>query len=102
MRPVHMAPYHSPFDLLVRSFKVEVKCAKPIKGEWKFNIHRHNKVKESNVDFYILRLDKFPYSKKAMHLVLKAPLRKPTVTVTIRSLLEKYHGQCNQVDVFSS
>jgi hypothetical protein len=80
-----------PFDALVNGKRVEMKAARFSKGKLKFNIHRHNVLDESSVDVYILRLDDFPYSRKAVHLVIPAPIGRHTVSITIRSLLSRYH-----------
>lgn len=98
---VRKAPAHAPFDLLIRQLRIEVKCAAYNGRRWKFNIHRHNKLNEKQVDYYILRLEKFPQSSKALYLVMKAPLKRMTIDVTIRSLLEKYHPFVNATSQLS-
>src|SRR5262249_50773732 len=84
------------FDLLVdNKHRVEVKCGLPsaIDGlpTWRFNIHRHGVLNEET-DFYILRLERVPYSKRPVHLLFQAPLRVKVVTVSLRSLL-MFHSQ---------
>jgi hypothetical protein len=84
--------YACEFDLLVDDiWRVEVKTAKPQKrsGEqstWKFNLHRHGKLLE-NTDWYILRMEDVPFTKRAIHLLLRSPVGKPSITVTLRGLL---------------
>lgn len=92
-RRVRRMHRRGPYDLLVDGeFRVEVKSAEPQDDNgspvWKFNIHRHGKVVEET-DFYILRLEKVPFTKAAIHLLLRAPLGTPTVNVSFRSLLNK-------------
>lgn len=92
---VELAGYYAPFDILVDSkIRVEVKtCAGIQKNgstQWAFNIQRHGKISEET-DFYILRLENVPYSKKkALHLMMKAPLKTPTIKVDYRSLVTRY------------
>src|SRR6267142_4778407 len=74
---VEFMPYGwKKFDILMDDkIKIEVKCAAPImkKGvpEWQFNIHRHNKVDEGEVDIYIFRFEGIPGSRKAIHALIK-------------------------------
>lgn len=92
-RSCEMQRHSAPFDLLVDGWAVEVKVAqfqlRKGKPTWQFNIHRHGRVQE-RCDFYILRLEGVPYSKAAVHLLLRAPLCRPTISVTFRSLISKY------------
>lgn len=83
------------WDILVDDrWHVEVKTARPreINGSvgWYFNIHRHGVLDESKVDLYILRLEKVPYSKYAIHLLLPSPLKQFTLAVTFRKLLNGF------------
>jgi hypothetical protein len=100
-----MAPWHCPYDLLVETDtrgvfnRVEVKSSDFCQGRWFFNIHRHNKMTENHVDFYVLRLDKFPYRRKAMHLVIKSPIGKRTIKMTLQGLVSKYGVHANRTDL---
>lgn len=90
-RTVKMQGQHCPFDLLVdRIHRIEVKTsrARKIKGipTWCFNIHRHGKLSE-RCDFYVLRLEGIPYCKYAVHLLLPAPVGRPTIAISFRSLV---------------
>jgi len=103
-RKVERQTWASPFDLLVDGYRVEVKCAKPQvrRGsgipQWQFNIHRHGILSE-HADFYILRLEKVPFTKAAIHMLLRAPLGRLTVIISFRSLL---NGQAIHVADFYS
>lgn len=72
-------------------------------GQWSFNIHRHGKLDESQVDFYVLRLESTGIAKAflgqaAIHLVIPAPIGTPTIFITPRSLLTRYAKYFNQVE----
>jgi hypothetical protein len=89
----HM-PGSSHFDLLVDgNIRVDVKTASPqmYKGRltWFFGIHHPWKTL-ADTDIYILRLEKLPFYKGALHLLLKAPFPVQTIHITINSLLTTY------------
>ncbi len=90
--------YGDPHDIICRKtgMRVEVKSAKLSHGFWKFNIHRHGKLNESQVDAYILRLNGIPFSKNAIHLILPSPLRRYTINISLRSLLTIYAKYFNE------
>ena len=90
---IHHMPYQSPFDLLMDGkLRIEIKTAPPItklgRPCWNFNIHRHNIVEESQIDYYILRFENVPWCKYAIHALFKAPIEKPTLQFGFRQLLE--------------
>src|ERR1700690_3352708 len=92
-RSARVTQYSSPFDLLVDGWRIELKSSEP-RGqnvEWNFNIHRHGILNEVNVDFYILRLEKVPGSKAAVHLLFKSPVKTPTIRISFRSVINKYY-----------
>ncbi len=86
--------HESPFDYLVDGWRIELKVALPQKAKygpfWKFNIHRHNALKENKVDFYVLRLQDVPFTRYDLHLLLKAPLKKKVLQFSVRSLMDGY------------
>ena len=94
-----------PFDILVDGKPIKIKTASMRGGksspdfrQWTFNIHRHGVVKETGLFGYILRLENFPGSRKAVHVFLRAPLERPTIVITLRSFLmnpEFYEGVQN-------
>ena len=98
--------FAAPIDLLTEAgLGIEVKFAsfrtlnkkKKQKG-FTFNIHRHNRVDERDVDFYCLVLgpDREGFLRKTFTvLVLPAPLNRRTLSVTPRSLLLKFGGRLN-------
>jgi len=92
-RVISRASYASPFDLLIDGHRAEVKCAAlQKKGKhrtWKFNIHRHGVLSEQQTDFYILRLEGVPYSKYAIHMLLRSPIRRKVVEISVRALLNQ-------------
>ncbi len=93
-RTVKQCGYRESFDMLVDGrWRVEVKTAgpqpQPVGAHqpiWKFNIHRHGKVEETHVDLYILRLE-VPFCRAAVYLLFRAPIKRPTITISFRSLL---------------
>jgi|SRR5882762_716138 len=95
---VTMMGYTSPYDLLVNGWRCEVKMA-PMKpnGKWNFNIHRHGKVNELEVDFYIFVLEDVPYCKASIYLIKKAPLSCPTVEISVRSLIVRHSQDVHNV-----
>ena len=90
----------SPFDLLCAGKRIEVKVSprRPYDNKWFFNIHRHGILSESEVDVYILRLENVPDCKAAIHLIIPAPIGKPTVGITIRSLITRFGRYYNRFD----
>jgi len=87
-RRVRFLPAKSPCDLLVDGWFLEIKTAHGKDGRWDFNIQRHGILAEKGIDFYVLRLADFPFSKFPLHLLLAAPAEKETISVTLRSLIE--------------
>lgn len=79
----------SPWDIAMRDLKIEVKCSEFSRGQWTFNIH-HGGVLDESADFYVFRLLSCPYWKAAIHLVIPAPIRRKTVTVTPRTLVTRW------------
>lgn len=92
---VSLAGYYAPFDILVdEKLRFEVKTCPGVhkngKPSWSFNIHRHGKISEET-DYYVLRLENVPFAKrKAIHLLLKAPLETPTITMEPMTLMTRY------------
>lgn len=91
-RIVQLMPYQSPYDLLIDGWRVKVKGAskrKLLQGRpgWYFNIHRHGKLHEGEVDFYILVFDKVPEFKYSIFALVKAPVNKYVMIFSIRSLI---------------
>lgn len=87
-RTVEVAPYNSPYDLLIDGkYRIEVKSGAERflrKGKysyrgWQFNIHRHGVLNEASVDFYVL-------SFAHRFLLLKAPVNKKTIAFQSRPL----------------
>lgn len=88
-----------PFDFLVGRKRVEVKSSSyltPVDhGEerirhkyWRFKINRTNTgMSEEYVDIYIFCLEDVPDFKQAVYLILKAPLKVHTVSISLRSLI---------------
>jgi len=93
-------PNDLPYDLLVNGEKrVEVKvCFRRDDGNWKFNIHRHGILDESNVDVYVLRLEGVPDFKAALHLIIPAPLGSMTIAISLRSLITRFGRYYNRFD----
>jgi len=98
-------PYNSSFDVLVGGvFRIEIKTARCCinKGvpRWRFNIHRHGKMTEEEVDFYILRLENVPYHKSALHLLVPSPAKSKIIEISIRSLLNKHSKHIQAFQAF--
>ncbi len=86
-----LTKYAQPYDMLVNGWRCEVKTATMNSdGVWLFNIHRHGKLNEAEVDFYILVLEGVPFCKAAIYIIKKAPISSPTVSISVRSLIIKH------------
>lgn len=104
---VRRAGYRAPYDFIANGHRCELKVSNPQKirvGKftytgWRFNIHRHGVLKERGVNYYILRLEGVPEFYKAIHLVIKAPLRKKTVLITLRSLITLWGQHFNRFNL---
>src|SRR5690349_2155050 len=88
---VQTRPYKSVYDFLLNgSVRVEFKSAFPQNKDslpiWKFNLHRHGVLQEA-CDYYVLRLEDVPYSRQGIYLLMKSPVRRLVVTITVKSLL---------------
>ena len=103
---VAIASYYSPFDLYTpNGTRLEVKhslFSRRHNGQhsWQFNIHRHNKVDGSHVDFYILRADVSPVLQALgfdtpVYLVIPSPIEVPTVSISLRTMLSKWGWSAN-------
>jgi len=92
------AKYQDSYDLIVGHLHIEVKTAHFSRGLWRFNIHRHGKLKEGEVHWYILRLLGVPGFKSAIHLVIPSPIGTPNVQISIRSLVTRWGRFYNKVD----
>jgi hypothetical protein len=92
--------YHASYDLLVQGrVRIEVKSCDGImrgtderyrKIAWAFNIHRHNIIDESGIDYYVLRLGNVKLFAYPVMLLIPAPLGVPTISISVRSLLQRY------------
>lgn len=86
--------YYAPYDFLVDGkWRIEFKYGFPQnpKGNllhWRFNIHRHGKLKEE-CDFYVFRLLDVPYSKAAINLLVRSPIGRKTFSISFRQLLSE-------------
>jgi len=103
---VRTAGYYAPFDLITDgNTRIEVKFAelRPINPAknlgWAFNIHRHGKVSNGSVDFYIFRCEmgkrigKLMGFSNAIHLVIPSPIDKTVIAVSLRSLIRGQWAQ---------
>ena len=81
-----------PYDLLVDGKRIEVKAATPnSRLLWQVNLHRHGKLNEASVDFYVILLDmRRLQKKKPLVLVMPAPTGSPVLNLSIESLLTIY------------
>jgi hypothetical protein len=86
-RKAHKMRYGFAFDLLIDDWRIEVKSAEisGIRKTWKFNIHRHGRVVES-CDFYAFQVKGAGARTNAIWLLLKAPLRRPTVALSLAQI----------------
>jgi hypothetical protein len=93
--------YHCPWDMTCGEARVELKGSKFSKGGWAFNIHRHNELDESQVDFYVLHFTDVPemISRNDIFLVMRAPLGVYTLSITPRLLLLKFGKHNNRFDL---
>jgi hypothetical protein len=87
-------------DLIANGKRVEVKCARPDKdGEWTFNLHHHGVLDEGRVDLYVFRVEGLPATKKPLHLIIPAPLKRLTLAMTVRSLILTWGRYANRFDL---
>jgi hypothetical protein len=102
-RGTKRAKYGDPYDAIYKGCRIEIKCSEFDGKKWRFNIHRHGKLKEHEVDVYVLRLEgcKIFGGKAALHLVLPAPIGSPTVQITLRSLFSRYAQYFNRLDLIN-
>jgi hypothetical protein len=95
-----VADYNSRFDVLTDSgLKIEVKTASlgSRRGRdcWRANFHRHGKLKESGVDFYILVLDENDLFSCRIFVVIPAPIGSSTICITARTLVNRFAANIN-------
>jgi hypothetical protein len=95
-----VADYNSRFDVLTDSgLTIEVKTASlgSRRGRdcWRANFHRHGKLKESGVDFYILVLDESELFSCRIFVVIPAPIGSSTMCITARTLLNRFAANIN-------
>lgn len=97
---VSRSKYNSPYDLLVNGWRCEVKTASlnEEKGVWFFNIHRHGKINELEVDFYIFALQGVPYCEAQIYIIKKAPLEFSTFSASVRSLITQHSPDVMNVE----
>lgn len=63
------------------------------------NIHRHNLVKEDQVDAYVFCLDGVPGSDRTpLYLIYRAPLGVPTMSYSFSSLLRNHYAAIDDWD----
>ena len=72
------------FDFKVNGHRVEFKTARPRQPkrgspDWQFNLHRHGRLNEQTVDFYILCFEQIPYSQHNFYGAVKAPQYRKTL-----------------------
>lgn len=95
IKPVKRMPYNWSYDLDVAGDRIEVKTAEYIKKGvsegWQFAIHRHGKLSDE-CDFYILRLQKLPWTKaKAIYMLVPSPIKTKTIYIGMLDLLQGKH-----------
>ena len=95
--------YNCPWDCWVNGHRVEIKTANVRKDKhgnrtWEFSIHRHNRLNETAVDFYVLRLNDVAEFKACIYLVVPAPIKRKTVHISLRSLLMLWGPYVNAVE----
>jgi hypothetical protein len=110
---VRRAGYYAPFDLYTpRGTRIEVKSSEFRAGKssnntgWIFNIHRHGKVNNDSVDFYVLRAEPGKFSRVlgfryAFYLIIPAREmgKRATIVVSVRSLLTRYARHFGRFDL---
>lgn len=88
-----MPHFKSGYDLLLNGkIRVEVKTSmgRSKSLSWGINFHRHGKTDESRVDLYIVRLHGVPGCKHALHMLMRAPINRPTIVFSVKSILSRY------------
>jgi len=95
-------PYRRSYDLIVNGKRVEIKSARPRNWKWRVNIHRHNHLDESKVDVYIFSLYNFPGGKSGLHIIVPSPVKRSTMSFTVRSLISKWSRYVNAFEFLES
>jgi hypothetical protein len=65
---------------------------------WSIGIARSRRLRERGVNFYVIRLLGHT-DFRSVYLVLRAPIRKKMLQITIRQLLTKHRGDVNRFDL---
>jgi hypothetical protein len=101
-RRANVVKHRRPYDLLVDGWKIDVKTAKPhlnyCNGNvptWMFRIHSNYKMREHETDFYVFRFEQVPYFRQPIHLLVKSPIQKPFVAVSLRQLIIQWAHLAN-------
>src|SRR5690349_10198844 len=83
--------YSHPFDVTADGVRVEVKDSEidPNKQLWRFNLHRHGALDESQTDCYVLCLRGLAKCAR-LFVILPAPQNKKTIQISLRGLFNKY------------
>ena len=108
-RKIKRAGYCAPYDFFTpNGTRIEAKWSPFVvlnelvgtsqKG-WKFSIQRHGELTESQVDFYVLRLDISEELHslgiaRSLYLVIRAPIGTHTLTITTKDLFSGRWAHC--------
>lgn len=91
--------HDSPWDIECGGVRIDVKTSRwDQSGGWNFTIHHGGALREV-CDCYIFRLEKSPWSKCAIHLIVPAPVGVKGVHISMRSLLTRWGIYFNRFDL---
>ena len=93
-----MRGYYDRIDMNVDNWRVELKAARPqtnaqLTMYWNFNLHRHGKISQEPPDFYLLRLEQVPYTKNAIHFVIRGDIKIKTFRIGMNGLLSQDYAE---------
>lgn len=63
---------------------------------WRFNLHRHNKLDESQVDYYVLSFEGVPGFSQGIYGLFKAPLGVKSPSFSLKQAIEGELWQAQQ------
>ena len=88
-----MAHHRDNFDFLLNGHRVEFKAASPTHSKkqspfWQFALHRHSKLREHDVDYYVLCFESIPFTTANFYGAIQAPFGRKTIQYGMPELLK--------------
>jgi len=90
---IYLARQRENFDFWVNGRRVEFKTARPTQTKrqspyWQFSLHRHGKLNESDIDFYVVCFEEIPYMQKNFYGAVQAPVQVKSLSYGMPDLLK--------------